>query len=372
MDKELRNYQVPTISVKYKRIFMISDIHFGVRANSLEWIQNQYNFFRNFYIPYLRKNVKKGDVLFILGDWFDNRQLLDIYVMNISVDIMMEISEILPVHIITGNHDIYKKHNTDVNSLRAFKYIPNVTVYEKPFIAENGKSKILVLPWVGDKEKEEKYAKANTADYIFAHTDISGFQYDNGRRIVRGAKILDLERYKRVFSGHVHKRQEIHGGKAIYIGSPYHTKRSDIGNDKGVYVFNPDTDELNFQKNTLTSIFQRIRLEDLMEYSLEEVYKILDDNYTDIIVPDKYIQLFNLTKFIDLLKDCKYKRIETRGEKAKLDESLDSIIDGNEIKDIFTLLEMGIDDLLHSLQTITLLKVMNKEYYQRSTTEEEA
>ena len=235
------DYAVPEIKINYKRIFLLSDVHFGVRSNSLEWIQNQVQFFRKFYIPYLRKNVQKGDILFFLGDWFDNRQLLDIYVMNISIDLMMEMSEILPVHIITGNHDIYKKHDTDVNSLRSFRYINNVQIYENPFIATNGKSKILVMPWVGDKEKEEKYSKANNADYIFAHTDISGFRYDNGRKIVRGANIIDTDRFKRVISGHVHKRQEIYGGKGIYIGSPYHTKRSDIGNQKGVYVFYPET-----------------------------------------------------------------------------------------------------------------------------------
>jgi len=175
MEKELKEFKVPTIKLDYKRIFLLSDIHFGVRSNSLEWIQNQYYFFKKFYIPFLRENIQEGSILFFLGDWFDNRQLLDIYVMNISVDIMIELSEILPVHILTGNHDIYKKQDTDVNSLRAFKYIPNVKIYEKPFIATNGNSEILVLPWIGDKEKEEAYAKANPVDYIFAHTDIAGF-----------------------------------------------------------------------------------------------------------------------------------------------------------------------------------------------------
>jgi DNA repair exonuclease SbcCD nuclease subunit len=371
MDKELRKYQVPTIKLEYSRIFLLSDIHFGVRNNSLEWIQNQYAFFRNFYIPFLMNNVKKGDILFFLGDWYDHRQTLDIHVMNISIDLMMEMAEILPIHIITGNHDIYKKQDTDVNSLKSFKFIENVFIYEKPFIATNDQSSILVLPWVGDKEKEEYYAKANTADYIFAHTDISGFRYDNGRRIVRGAKILDIEGYKRIFSGHVHKRQEIHNSKGIYIGSPYHTKRSDIGNRKGVYIFEPEDNIFTFHKNKITSVFQRINLENLMEYSLDETHKILENNYTDIIVPDKYIQLFNLTKFIELLEGCKYKRIEARSDKAKLDESLDGIIEGNEIKDILSLLEMGINDLLHSTGTLIKLKLLNKKYYRLANDEDD-
>ena len=130
----LKKFKLENQEILYKRIFLLADLHFGVRANSLEWLENQIDFFKSFYIPYLKKNVKKGDILFILGDWFDNRQLLDIYVMNTSIDIVIDLSEILPVYFITGNHDIYKKYDTDVNSIVAFRYIPNVTIYEKPAI----------------------------------------------------------------------------------------------------------------------------------------------------------------------------------------------------------------------------------------------
>lgn len=367
----MSEYKVDIKNIQYNRIFLISDLHFGVRANSLEWVQNLTFFFTNFYIPFLKENVKEGDILFILGDWFDNRQMLDIYVMNVSIDIMMQLSSILPVHIITGNHDIYKKQNTDVNSLAAFKYIPNVSIYEKPFIATNEKTKILVLPWIGDKEIEEEYATQNNADYIFAHTDISGFKYDNGREIVKGARLLNVKEYKRIISGHIHKRQEHDNGRGIYIGSPYHTKRSDIGNKKGVYIFEPDDNNIIFFRNKLSSIFQRIQLEQIIEWSLEHTYKVLANNYTDIIVPDKYVHLFNLTKFVELLEGCPYKKIETRGEKVRIDESLEGIIDGDEIRDILTLLEMNIDDLPHTSEVLVKLKVLNREYYQKASLEDE-
>ena len=67
---DLKQYKVETEEIQYKRIFLLSDLHFGVRANSLEWLENQKSFFRNFYIPYLKNNVQEGDILFILGDWF--------------------------------------------------------------------------------------------------------------------------------------------------------------------------------------------------------------------------------------------------------------------------------------------------------------
>jgi DNA repair exonuclease SbcCD nuclease subunit len=360
--------KVDTIKIKFNKIFLLSDIHFGVRSNSLEWLNNQLNFFENFYIDFLKNNIEKDSILFILGDFFDNRQLLDINVMNKAIDIVFKLSNILPVYFMTGNHDQYRKNSNDVNSLAAFQFIPNVTIYEKPIIITNDKSKILVLPWVGDKELEEQYAKENNknADYIFAHTDISGFKYDNGKNIVRGVNFNSIKGYKRIFSGHIHKRQEI--DHLIYIGSPYHTKRSDIGNNKCVYVFYPDDNKIIKEENTISSVFQRIKLEDLMEWTLEFANKVFSNNYTDIVVPDKYVHLFNLTKFIELLKDCPYKKIETTSEKSKIDD-VNEIIEGTNIKDILTLLEMSIDDLKHNMEILIKLKLLNKKYYDKANNE---
>lgn len=273
----------------------------------------------------------------------------------------------MPVYLMTGNHDIYKKQETDINSLAAFRYIPNVTILEDPCILSNKKSKILVLPWIGTKGEEELYAKANikNADYIFAHTEMVGFKYDNGKHISKGVNLRDIEGYKSVFSGHIHKRQQI--DHMYYIGSPYHTKRGDIGNKKAVYIFDPDNNKHITIRNNLSAVFQQIKLEDLLEWTLEYTSSVLANNYTDIIVPDKYVHLFNLTKFIELLKNCPYKKVETIGEKVKLDDDFVGIIDGDNIKDIFTLLELSIDDLEQTSEELVKLKILNHHYYNKAS-----
>jgi len=364
----LESYKVDTKTIKYDNIFLISDLHFGVRANSLEWLNNHIRFFREYYIPYLKKNVKKGDVLFILGDWFDNRQLLDIYIMNSSIDIVIELAEILPIYFITGNHDIYKKYDTDVNSLRPFKTIPNVIVYEKPIVITNSESKILVIPWIGDQKIEEEYVKQNPHNYVFAHTNIAGFRYDNGRTIHKGSNLTAISGIKRLFCGHIHKRQEYQ--QFTYIGSPYSTKRSDIGNTKGVYLFNPSTNKVKFTKNAYSPVFQRIMLDGILELTLEQSILLFNNNYSDIIVPDKHIHLFNLTKFVDLLENCKYKKIEAVGEKKMLGDDLSEMVEGVDIKDILTLLENSIEDLQHQAEVLIRLKLLNKHYYELASHED--
>ena len=44
-----------------KRVWVLGDLHFGVRANSVEWLEIQKDFFERLFIPTLVKHVKPGD-----------------------------------------------------------------------------------------------------------------------------------------------------------------------------------------------------------------------------------------------------------------------------------------------------------------------
>jgi DNA repair exonuclease SbcCD nuclease subunit len=196
------------------------------------------------------------------------------------------------------------------------------------------------------------------------------FVLDNNREIKKGVDFTQFTYIKRVFSGHIHKRQELVNSRYIYTGSPYHTKRSDIGNVKGVYCLNTETDEIQFTENNISPIFQRIKLEDILELTLSDSEEIFCNNYTDIIVPDKYIHLFNLTKFIDILKDCQYKKIETISESKSSMMSFGDISEDSKIKDILSLLETSIEELGHNPEIIEKLKKLNKDYYDKANKED--
>ena len=364
---DLKQFEVNKKYVSYNNIHLLSDLHFGIRANSLEWLSNQLGFFEKFYFPYLKKNINENDILCILGDIFDSRQSIDIFILNSAINIIEKLSKILPVHILIGNHDCAKKYDTDVNSIVAFKHISNVTIYEKPLIITNNQTSILMLPWFGNKDIEENFVRANKFDYLFTHIDIIGFKYDNGEEIkdTKGVDILKFKNnIKKLFSGHIHKRQQ--KDNFIYIGSPYHMKRSDIGNIKGIYLFSPDINSFTFTQNEYSPTFQRILLEEILEFSLYETIKLLNNNYTDIIVPDKYIHLFNLTKFIDILKGCNYKKIETIGERKRLEDEFSNALNGIDIKDILTLLNVSIKDLGYQTEVQTKLIAINKDYYENA------
>ena len=128
------------------RIWILGDMHLGVRSNSLEWLQTQKDFYENQFIPTLKRDVKEGDILVQVGDAFDNRQSINLRVLHYAVDLFERLGEILPVHVICGNHDIWAKKSNDVSSIDSLKWIPNVAVYKEPKELKWGGKKVLLMP----------------------------------------------------------------------------------------------------------------------------------------------------------------------------------------------------------------------------------
>lgn len=163
--------------IKYNmRVFMITDTHFGIYLNNLDKWQNMMeSTFYNFVIPYLKENVKEGDILIHLGDLFDNRTSIPIITLNKVEKILKEISNIIPIHIMVGNHDLFNKGSNDVNSVRLFSYLSdNIFVYEKTSILNIFDKKLVLMPWVEKRLHMIKEISLNPGDYLFCHSDLNG------------------------------------------------------------------------------------------------------------------------------------------------------------------------------------------------------
>ena len=301
------------IRTDVNRVILISDIHLGIRNASFEWIENMTRYFDNFFIPLIRKYKEAGDkcVVVVAGDYFDNRQHIDINVMNVGAEIMQKIAAEVEVFVSIGNHDIYKKKEVDISSVKIFKLFKNVKLIEKlTTLVTSQDKKFLIVPWVGDAKEETKILTRNkNVDFYILHSDIAGFKYDNGRQIVNGVNISTIEG-KKIYSGHIHKRQST--DVATYIGSPYHLKRSDIGNTKGIYsvVISPDGVKEEFVENTYSPKYLKVPLEDILDYTLDKVKKIVYNNYVDIIIKRKWKNDISMSKLMEAMDYCKPRKIE--------------------------------------------------------------
>lgn len=262
--------------------FLIADIHLGVRSGVEEWQENIKNYFTHWFIPMLKRKKNDNSCLFVLGDVFDDRKNINIAVNDLAINIFERLAAIMPVYIINGNHDLYKKTNKGVTSLKSIDLIPNVYVITEPtIITLANKKTIIAIPYLGDYSQETKVLVQNSkCNYAFMHTDITKMKYDNNMSIIAGVDVNKFE--GKIYSGHIHKRQE--NDNVVYVGSPYQLRRSDIGNQKGIYqlFFNDDT--IKFTENNYSPVFQKIFIEDFVKLSKEEQLKLIDNNYNDIII----------------------------------------------------------------------------------------
>ena len=92
-------------------------------------------------------------------------------------------SKICPVHIFIGNHDLYTKSTNDLNTVKLYKYIPNVTVYESPQKIDFLGKSILMLPWV-ERRKDQTYTAEEKAFQLYRRGRYVEFNllYDRGTK----------------------------------------------------------------------------------------------------------------------------------------------------------------------------------------------
>ena len=350
------------------RVVFLSDIHLGLRNASIEWIENITSYFDNFFIPLIKKYKSEENVaLVIAGDFFDNRQHIDINVMNIGSQIMYKLSKEVEVFILVGNHDIYKKKDTDITSLKLFDTFDNVNVvYNVSQLLLKGDKKMTLIPWVGDhKEETNLLAKHKNDDFIIMHTDITGLNFDNGREIIDGANISVVENGK-IYSGHIHKRQE--NDKVVYLGSPYQLRRSDIGNNKGVYSIkfvengSSYTAKQEFVSNDYSPKFLRIRISDILNLPIGNIKGIVENNYVDIIIKKKHKNEINIAKLMEAMDLCNTKKIEVILDKFDNELAQQETIEATNDLTITDIFNENLNKFELTDEDKETLKVMNNKY----------
>ena len=273
------------------RVFMITDTHFGIYLNNLDKWQNMMeSTFYNFVIPFLKENSKPGDILIHLGDLFDNRTNIPIITLNKVEKILLEISKILPIHIMVGNHDLWNKGSNDVNSVRLFSYLSdNIFVYEKTTTLQVFDKKLVLMPWIEKRIDMIKEIDRNSGDYLFCHSDLNGCQMHLNSVAHRNPDKIDVtefKKFKRVFSGHVHIRQV--NSNFEFIGSLWQMDRNDMGDQKGITILDLVSGKISFHPNTHSPVFKKFTVKD--ESDIEDLDSLKDTkDYIDLTISNNLL-----------------------------------------------------------------------------------
>jgi len=293
---------------------MVSDSHLGCRSNSVLWLRIIEDYFFKFFIPLIKKEYKKGDVLYHLGDVFDNRQSVNLAAQDLAIRVFEELGKIFDdIHIIVGNHDIMRKNSNEISSVDCLKYLPNVTVLKEPKILQYKGISCLLMPWRRDSEHEKETLDNLTEDidYMFCHTETRGVQISPSTKHLHdgGNEVSIYKQFKRVYSGHIHYRQDKEN--FVLVGNPYQMTRSDRDNQKGIYLLDLESGNHTFYENHISPIFIRYSINDILEMRMEDIAKEIENNFVDVFIPSKILGKYNINMFMDYL-DGLARKLEPR------------------------------------------------------------
>lgn len=301
-----------------RNIYLLGDLHIGIKNNSNEWFKMQKEFLTNWFIDQLDKDGfdPEKDILFQAGDWNHVRESTNVRIYNSSLEIFEALASKFKkgIHIILGNHDVYYKDRTDVHSLKIIdKIFKNVHIYETPeLLTINGVHRFLMLPWEHDVDTISKTVASYTkkADYILCHADIKDFRLNKWTKLEHGLSQASLSSYKKIYSGHIHIRQS--NKNMVYVGTPFHLDRGDCGNIKGYYKLNVEGDTIkeSFHENTFSPTFIKKEATDILNMSVSEISKVFNNNYVDILISNDLAKSFPVTQFLDLIKNTGYRHLE--------------------------------------------------------------
>tara|TARA_B100001057_G_scaffold423639_1_gene445906 strand:+ start:7672 stop:8787 length:1116 start_codon:yes stop_codon:yes gene_type:complete len=348
------------------RVWVLGDLHFGVRANSVEWLDIQKDFFERMFIPTLKKHIQPGDVLVQVGDTFDNRQSINIKVLNYAVDLFERLGQILPCYVICGNHDIWAKKSNDISSIDSLKWIPNVQVYKEPKLLKWNKRNILLMPWRRDAEHEaETLAEYPQADIVFCHSEVRGIYLNSKVKNEHGTETNIYDKYTRVYSGHIHFRQE--KNKLLMVGVPYQLTRSDRDNPKGFDLVNLENMEETFFENHISPKFLRYNIKALYDMPLGQFKEQIDNNFVDLFVPSQIATTNALSQLVNEIQHIS-RKLEPNiyEEDSYIDKDFYDI---NEIEEMYknynilNLCNMYVDGMKHDGELSLKLKGKLKQLY---------
>ena len=250
------------------KVCLLGDTHFGMRNDSIKFLDYAEKFYNECFFPYLIENDIK--IILQLGDFFDKRKNIDFN--TLARTKQMFLSKLndygIKMIVIAGNHDCYHKNTNKTNSLKLLlQEYNNIQVIDEPctiyLTDDNDKFKypIAMIPWIcaDNCEKSLGEIKNTKAAICVGHFEIAGFSMYRGMTSEEGLNHELFKRFDMVFSGHYHHRS--HKNNIFYVGTPMESTWQDYDDPRGFHVFDLYERSLEFIKNP-NVMFHRITYDD--------------------------------------------------------------------------------------------------------------
>jgi len=329
------------------KLALITDLHFGVRNDNSAFADYQEKFYNEVFFPYLKEH--NLNTVVDLGDTFDRRKYINFSSLDRAKRMFFDpLSENnINLYALVGNHDSYYKNTLAINSMDLLaEHYSNIHIINEPeVITEFDDVPIVMIPWICSENQEEIFELCNTtsAQILFGHLELSGYQMYKGQAIHHGMDDDWLRKFDIVCTGHYHTKSTT--GNVNYLGCPYEMTWSDFDDPKGFHIFDTDTRELTFIQNPFR-MFHKVHYDD-QEKSMEQVvnqdFSELEGTYVKVIVTEKSNPYW-FDMFIEKLEKAGPIHVQVVEDHLNLDLASDDDI-VNEAEDTLTILNKYIDAL---------------------------
>jgi len=351
------------------KMAIINDTHFGVRGDSLVFLDHQEKFFSEIFFPTLdEENIK---VVLDLGDTFDRRKFINFVTLDRARKFFFDELQKrnIEYHAIVGNHSVYFTNTNEINSMELLlKEYSNFHIYVKePKELTFDQTKIIMVPWITkDNEQLCMDAIAETkAHYVMGHFSIKGFEMMKGSVCDHGLDKDVFTRFEGVYSGHFHHPSEYNNIK--YLGAQYEMTWTDYGERRGFHIFDANRRSLRFVENP-HKIFFKIDYDDA-DMTVDDIAHLdtsmLKDTYIKVIVKNRtnsYIYDLFLAKLTDAgAADVKAVEDSLNLGSAGMEDILD------ETKDTKDILHEYVDSIETTIEKIKIKKLIDKLYMEASS-----
>ena len=324
------------------KICLLGDTHFGVRNDSKSFHNYYEKFYSELFFPYLSEHGITNIIQ--LGDLFDRRKYVNFLTLSESkryfFDKLKEHN--LDMIALLGNHDIFWKESLSINSpeLLLSDY-SNIHIVHNPETITIKGTTIDFIPWIC-KENETsvlEFINKTSSNICVGHFELAGFDMMKGIPNHDGKDSNFLKRYTHVFSGHYHTSSS--KGNISYLGTPYQLTWIDYGDPKGFYIFDTDTNELEFIQNTY-EMFVKYYYNESKEDPRAIDTSFMEDKIVKLVVVDKK----DFTLFDNFVERI-YKRnpIELKIIEDLSDFETSAVDDNLNLEDTMTLLSEYVEGL---------------------------
>ena len=230
------------------------------------------------------------------GDMLDTKELIRGKCMNSLLSYFAQ-SKLQHV-ILVGNHD-YFNLECEEHSLEPLKLLSNVHVIDEPTVLND----MVFVPYIHDQEKLRNVLReyANPNRVLFAHLELTDFDFGNGYLCTKGLSLADVSGYKRVVSGHFHKYQT--KGNLTYIGTPFSHSFGEANQEKYLGMYDTETDELRLAE---TEFPKHVSIEfncDLLNENNEHWIIPVDKpgwqrNHYRVILTGTQVNIYRFTRYM--------------------------------------------------------------------------